>query len=660
MPEDKVVKYLNNIVNRVENIEELIKMYMDTTSSRAGSIFIKDGKTNKYKCIKHISLDHEHTEVKFEPLTICHMSTDPECGYIAPYQVCTILVIPITIRNKCLGIVCLVNSQEGYNEEIVNILSPYIAITQLIIENPKLRPPKYIKKVVNDSQDLFLANMSHEIRTPANGVIGYGQLLMQTQLTSTQRGYLQSQNQCCIQLMQIINDILDFSKLSSGKMGINTQCFSISEIVEAVQSTMGQNILEKKQKIRFVVDNTTPEYIILDKQKLIQILINLTSNAHKFTDIGGCIDINFYVINEGELSISVKDNGIGISNNDQTKLFSAFEQIKSSLCKTGTGLGLAISKKLAKLLGGDINIESTLGVGSSFIVTAVFKPYEEHEKRMERDAKLLKDKVILVVDDNADNRILLTEMLFEWEAKPVVCASALEALRMVMGNRYKFSLGLIDICMPGTTGSELAKQIKEERPFFPLIALSSIDSFITTQEFEQRLDKPINKIQLFNAIHHILSKKQTPSAYIGDEEESSDSDTPSEHFDINVKILIVEDIVYNRNMLESMIEFLKYKHVQTAEDGQIAFDMLEKAQQDGEPFNIILLDLRMPIMDGYDVIKAIKQKGWTLPNIIVVTASAMEEDRVKCKKEGVKYFITKPIQMSQLKNVLLHVTEIHR
>lgn len=659
--DNKVIKFLNNFVNRVENLKDLIHMYIETSNSRAGALFIQKGKTQKYTCLEHINLDYDIEEVKFEPLKKIENITTENLGLITTYEIKNILIIPIKEYNNYIGVVCLLNNSDGYMEENVNELySSYISLTQLILGKHKILND-YKDICYNDysCKDLFLANMSHEIRTPANGVIGYGQLLMQTELNATQRGYLQSQNQCCIQLMQIINDILDFSKLSSGKMGINRECFSISEILEVVRGTIEQRIIEKKQKIKFIIGEEIPEFIILDKQKIIQILVNLISNAYKFTDIGGYIEVAFHIVESGILQIAVKDNGIGISEKDQFKLFSAFEQIQTSMCKSGTGLGLTICDKLVNLLDGKIEVKSTLGMGSTFIVKVKYKPYEDYERNMKRDAKLLKNKVILVVDDNADNRILLSELLFEWEMKPIVCASALEALRMIMANRYNFSIGLIDICMPGITGTELAKQIKEERPFFPLVALSSIDTFITTQEFEQKLDKPINKVQLFNTIHRILSKEQTPSAYIGEESESiSENFLISSNFNKNIKILIVEDIIYNRNMLENMILSLKYTHVDSAENGKIALNMLDDAMDSNEPYDIILLDLRMPLLNGYELIEKIKRKNWNLPKIIVVTASVIDEDKQRCKKLGIKYFITKPINMIQLKNVLLHVSEI--
>lgn len=659
MESEKVVSLLNSFVNKNENTEELLQLIIDVTNSRAGALFLQKGRDHIN--IVHINLDNrdDDQEVKLNiNNSLENLSFDTNL-YQTPYPISSVMIIPIRDSDINIGYLCLANTTTKYEEEIVDTIAPLISISQMILKNQKLiqESKDVYQSETEHSKDLFLANMSHEIRTPANGVIGFGQLLLQTELTATQREFLKSQNQCCIQLMKIINDVLDFSKLSSGKMGVNTECFSLLDVAETVKETLNQRVIEKKQKLEIIFSDKIPEFIIMDKQKLIQIIINLVSNANKFTDIFGCIGIYFEIISNF-LQITVKDNGIGISEEDQSKLFSAFEQIQNSteFCKSGTGLGLAICDKLSKLLGGSINVHSEQGLGSTFVVKVRFKPYEDYENEMKKDAKLLKDKVVLVVDDNADNRILLTELLFEWEMKPIVCASALEALRMVMGDRYRFDLGLIDICMPGTTGTELAKQIKEERPFFPLIALSSVDSFITTQEFEQKLDKPINRVHLFNVIHRVLSKKQTPSAYIGNNVESkSNSSSPSSQFDNKIKILIAEDVIYNRTLLENMLQNIKYSNIVTTENGKEAFETIEK--NISNPFDVLLLDLRMPVMDGYQVIRAIQDKGWDLPKIVVVTASVMEEDKNKCKNLGIQYFINKPIEIKQLKEVMLHVTK---
>lgn len=472
MPKNQNLKKLLRFVKCDENVGDILRMCMQSTDSRAGAIFIRKGISNTYICVSYLNADQKDdidiNEIQYVPQYPLENFSTSAFGLTFPCSIKTCVILPIRIYTSKIGAICLANCETEYSEDLMTAIDPYITLLQVVLGNKKLILDKQdmLQRDSDTSKDLFLANISHEIRTPANGIIGYGQLLMQTELTPTQRGYLQSQNQCCIQLMQIINDVLDFSKLSSGKMTITTECFSVKEIVETIRKTIGQKISEKRQKLFFNIDDTVPEFIILDKQKLIQILINLISNAYKFTDINGEIAVNFSADKNATIQISVEDNGIGISDLDQCRLFCAFEQIKSSVCKTGTGLGLAICDKLTQLLGGNIYVKSSVNNGSTFTIKIPYRAYEEYEKVMERDAKLLKNKMVLVVDDNADNRILLSELLFEWEMRPIICASALEALRMVLGNRYKFALGLIDICMPGIAGSELANRSRKNDHFF--------------------------------------------------------------------------------------------------------------------------------------------------------------------------------------------------
>lgn len=657
------INYLKNIVNRKENLGELLCCYIKTTNSGAGAIFLQKNDITTYSCLEFINSKCEKINhaIDFLPvMPVKYLSLEKE-PIITSYKIDNCLIIPI-IQIDVLGVVCLFNRPGGYVEEILEELSPCIALTQLHLTIEKQSLSVGGTSFSSLSKDLFLANISHEIRTPANGVIGYGQLLLQTELTSTQKHYLQSQNQCCIQLMQLINDVLDFSKLSSGKMNVNIECFRTKELVSILIDTLAQRIEEKKQKLKFVIGKEVPEFIILDKQKLIQIMVNLIANAYKFTDIGGYIEVSIHRLENNMLQLAVKDNGVGIKEEDQKKLFNSFEQVHTSACKTGTGLGLAICEKLTHLLNGYISVRSTIGLGSTFTAVVRYKPYEDYEKDVENDYKILKDKLVLIVDDNAVNRIILTDMLFELEMKPIVCASALEALRMVLANRYTFSIGLIDICMPGITGTELAKQIKQERPLFPMIALSSLDTFISTKEFDYKLDKPINKLQLYDAIYRIVSKKTSSDAYIGEDwdSNSSDSSSPAENFNTNAKILIAEDVLYNRNLLENMIEILGYNNFNSAENGKYTLEMITKSYEDEKPYDILLLDLRMPIVDGYEVIKELKHRKMKLPEIVVITASIMEEDKYKCKEMGVRYFINKPIDLGQLRDVLLHIIENHK
>lgn len=658
MNDDCVTNYLSGFLNRSENIGELLSLCIKSSDSRAGAFFLRKGDTNTYTCLEHIHLDlNNDYKVTFDAVSIIeNILVGKDTGYQAPYPVDNVMAIPIMIHKDCVGILCLVNGT--YTERLMGKLSPLLSLSQLILNKQKLMED--YKKVYSDSsynsKDLFLANMSHEIRTPLNGIVGYNQLLMKTDLSPTQRNYLNSMNQCSIQLMTIINDVLDFSKLTSGKMGVNTECFSVKDIVEAVKDALGRRIHEKKQHWKYSILPDVPQFIILDKQKLIQIIINLVSNANKFTGIGGKIEVTIESPTSDMLKISVKDNGIGISEQEQCKLFNSFMQIQASLCKNGTGLGLAISKKLTELLGGTISVNSALGIGSVFSFTAKYKLFEDFEEIVTKDAKLLHEKKVLLVDDNTNNRIVISGMLFEWGMSPVMCASGMEALSLLSQGVYKFDLALVDICMPEISGTDLAKQMKDLYPFLPLIALSSLDTYENNGDFVHRLDKPVNKIQLFSIIHRILSKAQQSSIYLGEDVEEEFTPKTPPQTEKNIKILVAEDIVYNRTLLITMLNQLGYTDIDDAENGKLAFEKIKSAHQKRRPYDILLLDLRMPVMDGYDVINSMTKAGWQFPKIIVVTASTMDFDREKCKESGVKFFINKPIEMSQLKEIMIHVS----
>jgi signal transduction histidine kinase/CheY-like chemotaxis protein len=659
MSGEKIVEYLSGFVNRAESHTELLHLFLSATKSSASILFVRDRGTDHYTCMATTFSD---TRVKFVPVkepNIVVIGSQEELSDIT-YNVRNSMRIPVMNLGEQIGLLFLLNRQEGFSEELLTVVTPLLGLLQLVTKSLSSNITKS-----HDCKDLFMANMSHEIRTPLNGVIGYNQLLMQTNLTATQKNYLSSMRQCSIQLMQIINDILDFFKLSSGTMKEDIESFRANEIVQAVNDALDQSLRSKKQSFTYQIDDTVPTFLVMDKRKLIQIVMNLVSNAHKFTPISGAIMLYITCQSSGLLEIRVSDNGIGIAKEDQGKIFRAFEQVQGGASRIGTGLGLAICRKLSNFMGGCVRVQSTVGKGSTFTVTACFKDYEDFAQETKKDISMLRNKKILVVDDNTNNRILLGETLFGWDMEPVVCASAVEALRMVQAkrsdgsHRHTFELGLVDICMPNTGGIELAKQIKQDLPLLPLIALSSVDSFILTEDFESKLDKPIDKIQLLTHICRVLGNRENPPAFIGDiESQRPPSSAPSSKFNKDVRILIAEDIMYNSSLLVTMLESMGYWDITTSFNGQDAITKLTHAHDIGNNFEILLLDLRMPEKDGYDVIEEHRKQGWKLPKIIVVTASIMDQDREKCKSVGVEYFLNKPIEMSQLSDTMLYVSEM--
>lgn len=669
-----VTNFLCKFVNKSEDIKELISLFLERTGCKFGALFWKKNNTI-YDLIEHLSLEYDDVEcISFIPCKLIsniHICIDGKnlCGYMSTYNIRNIMIIPITVCNDSIGAICIGNKDSDPSEEDIDKLTDLISLTQLIVNKSKLIGD--YKKIYSDStyfsKDLFLANMSHEIRTPLNGIIGYNQLLVNTELNDTQKRYLSSVSQCSLQLMQIINDIIDFSKLSSGNMSINEECVSMNEIFSSIEGTMSERIKEKKQKFLYDISSDVPDYIIIDKQKLIQIIINLVSNSINYSSNNGSIKVTVSNSNN-TLTISVIDNGNGISEQDQCKLFNSFTQIENSRTKTGSGLGLAICKRLVELLDGDINVKSLLGVGSTFYFTAKHKLMADYEKEINQKSKILSDKCILVVDSNPDNRILLGDILFDWKMYPIMCASEKEAIKLIDGNRYNFELGLIDICMDGFSGGKLAENIKQIKPLFPLIALSSIKGFVDLSNFDEKINKPVNKIQLFNSIYKIVKQNINDDVYIGNSVISPLSPPPVNRciainsdtnlFNKNIKILIAEDILYNQTLLANMVNKIGYNDVTVVSNGEETIQKLDEAHNNKCPYVILLLDLRMPKMDGYEVITHIRNMGYPLPKIVAVTASVLDEDRSRCHNLGVKYFINKPVDMAKLKNVLLKITHI--
>jgi len=511
-----------------------------------------------------------------------------------------------------------------------------------------------------DVASSFIYSLSHELRTPIHGIVGYTQLLSQSSLDKTQRSYLNSISSCSLQLINLVNNILDFSKLSTGKVKITKEYFSIKEVIDEINSTLSQKIKEKKQTIHYIIDDDVPKFLILDKQKVVQILINLISNSNKYTAPEGRILVNFGIepIKSCHLSpaythsiaISIEDDGIGIPEKMTPNLFTPFFQVNSNFGKEGVGLGLVICKKLIELLGGSINIRSDTDKNTHGTIVSFSIPYETYNvtrEEIQKSTEILKNKLILVVDDNVDNRIFLSDILFEYNSRPLVCSSGKEALSIISRKKYEFSLGIIDICMPDMSGIALSKKIKELEPDLPLLAFSSSDEPFDTSNFEKVISKPADKIKILNTLATVLSNSDVSSFQLNEDDSKRNSSSVDK-----IKILVVEDVQYNLEMLVKMLGNMNYKNIDTASDGEEAIQKL-----DTKEYDILLLDLKMPKVNGIQVAEHIFEKGTSVnashkPKTIVLTGSVLESDKERCKELGIKYFLLKPVNMNQLKIIM--------
>ena len=549
--------------------------------------------------------------------------------------------VPLRNNTDKLALLTFIRSSEVYTEKDLSSISSYLGVLQLHCEINKLNCSS-----ASNNQDLLAASVSHEIRTPLNGVIGYAQLLLQTDLDQKQHEFVNSLNQCSIQLMQIINDILDFSKLLRGRMDVNKDCFPIRELSANISRTLESKLNEKRQTLEFKYAEDLPSFIIVDRCKVTQILMNLVSNSIKYSGIGNKIIVDISKDKSLEtLLINVIDSGHGIEPSDLDRIFDPFVRVDNTGA-TGTGLGLVIAKKLVELMNGQIGVKSIPGIKTVFSFTLDYIRYDHYKQEILQDVTFLTGKDILVVDDNTDNRVLLTEWLLAWNAKPVVCASALEALRYGLSPNYDFVIGLIDICMPGISGIELAEQLNEARPNIPLIGLSSIDSRIDRSRFVAVLEKPINRIQLGSVISTAIN------TFSGQDIINEPGRKKQ------IKILICEDMDYNRNLLVSMLDTLGYHTVLEAIDGKIAIDQLDACRSVDDPIQVVLLDLRMPKIDGFGVLEHIENYDHdTRPKVIITSASVLEIDKKRATQYGVEHFLIKPLQLSQLSRILATISE---
>lgn len=557
------------------------------------------------------------------------------------YRVDKLLIKPILLLSAKMQQAELI--EQGILDEKIDINSD-TEIGQLadffntMNDNLKL----HIQK--NAAKSTFLANMSHEIRTPMNGILGFVQLLSGTNLDEEQRDYVKEIQRSSEILLNLLNDILDLSKIEAGKMTLENIDFNLRYVIEDVATLASSNAAHKNIEINALCHSNIPEKLVGDPNRLKQVLNNFVNNAIKFTEQG---EINVMVTllekdaDKVRLEFSIADTGIGISKENQGKIFESFTQADSSTTRKygGTGLGLTISKNFIHMMNGDVRIESELGKGTTFYFTSDFNISKNLTPDINAaELEKMKQLKVLIVDDNKTNLKILTHYLKYYKFDITKAENAKQALEIM--ETKEFDLILSDYCMPELDGLDFAKRVNEINANIPIIILSSRMNITECRKanipnIRGYLAKPIRKNDLVNCILIVMGKKS--------EDIVTDQTLSVLPKNLKLKILLVEDNIINQKLTNTMLSKAGLS-CDIASNGEEAIDAINT-----NDYDIVFMDCQMPVLDGYEATMQIrKNPKYKDLVIIALTANAMTSDFKKCTDAGMTDYLSKPLKYEKL------------